>query len=50
MWLITALSDFHMVSPSTIEMVMDKIIRDSELTTQNAVLLQHEVHQLRIEN
>ena len=29
---------------------MEKVVRGAEMTMQNAVLLQHEVHQLRMEN
>jgi len=29
---------------------MGKVIRGAEMTMQNAILLQHEVHQLRMEN
>jgi len=40
----------HQVSPSTMQEAMGKVIRGAEMTMQNAILLQHEVHQLRMEN
>ena len=40
----------HQISPSNIEEAMKKVIRGVEMTMQNAILLQHEVHQLRMEN
>ena len=40
----------HQISPSTTEEAMEKVIRGAEMTMQNAVLLQHEVQQLRMEN
>ncbi|ODM14636.1 hypothetical protein SI65_09981 [Aspergillus cristatus] len=40
----------HQVSPSTMQEAIGKVMRGAEMTMQNAILLQHEVHQLRVEN
>ena len=40
----------HQICPSTMEEAMGKVIREAEMTMQNAILLQHEVHQFCMEN
>ena len=40
----------HQISPSTMEEAMRKVIRGAQMIMQNAILLQHEVHQLCMKN
>jgi len=40
----------HQVFPSIMQEATEKVIREAEMTMQNAILLRHEVHQLRMEN
>ena len=40
----------HQISPSTTDEAMEKVMRGTEMTMQNAILLKHEIHQLRMEN